>query len=835
MASKRVASVKSATASKNCMEALASALLEWFLLLILFVYAASSYMITKFASYCGLNTPCLLCSRLDHVFGNRKVGYYWDMICRHHKTEISSLVLCHAHDKLADVHQMCESCLFSFATINKSNAETYRLLVGKLGEDSYSDIYEDTDSVYHELVRSGKRICACCNEPCTSKGYAKKLMLTRSFRSDFIDIDCSVEGHVSSNRDTREITAIEQFHEDSHQKIQQLDQLTRVGYIKLKINSDTESEVLFSEDDAEESLLKTEKPQEKELRIHRVPTDPLIGIADPHSVISSSSSKAQLDGVSAHDDSVSDSFVGQGLEKTKSIDQETKESNVGLSPVPELISFADMDSTTDDAATPHDDGAEEDSRETSKDDNFIPPDAQAASNSESIPVTTKSVEGSQQFSDNISLVPNLWDLGDAYKLAVANRGKQFSGLLVEQWLSKDSSKVSQDLRNLFSQLSISRGLEHSLSDLSPKMSINSDELRTAEASSSGALQSFQKRIALERNESGLSIDGSVVSEIEGETAMDRLKRQIDHDRKALSALYKELEEERNSSAESTNQAMAMINRLQEEKATLQMEALQYLRMMEEQAEYDMEALQKTNDLLSEREKEIQDLETELEYYRNKYPNDTPSGITMEVIQTENGHEIAEIGRGDESMTKADASDAPAETKTGILKNAAVEIEEEKLHILSCLEKLEKKLELSSKCREDLDLVNVDDPKVEASGKNETEEQKCKGDLSGDCVADDYDKAEQINTNSGQCNPCSTEHEEAIDDRSPNQRCNDNGHIPSLKKEYWQLLERMEALESDHRFLEHTINCLQVGEEGLQFVQDIASRLRELRTADAKDN
>ena len=46
---------------------------------------------------------------------------------------------------------------------------------------------------------------------------------------------------------------------------------------------------------------------------------------------------------------------------------------------------------------------------------------------------------------------------------------------------------------------------------------------------------LQKRISLERNESGLSLDGSIVSEMEGESMVDRLKRQIDHDRKHMSA------------------------------------------------------------------------------------------------------------------------------------------------------------------------------------------------------------------------------------------------------------------------------------------------------------
>ncbi|KAG2256633.1 hypothetical protein Bca52824_075927 [Brassica carinata] len=120
---------------------------------------------------------------------------------------------------------------------------------------------------------------------------------------------------------------------------------------------------------------------------------------------------------------------------------------------------------------------------------------------------------------------------------------------------------------------------------------------------------------LERNESTLSLEGVSVSEIEGESEVERLKRQVDHDRKFLTGLYKELEEERSASAVATNQAMAMITRLQEEKATFQMEALQNLRMMEEQAQYDLEAIQKLNELLVEREKVIQDLEAEIDYFR----------------------------------------------------------------------------------------------------------------------------------------------------------------------------------------------------------------------------
>ncbi|XP_024964187.1 myosin-binding protein 1-like isoform X2 [Cynara cardunculus var. scolymus] len=187
-------------------------------------------------------------------------------------------------------------------------------------------------------------------------------------------------------------------------------------------------------------------------------------------------------------------------------------------------------------------------------------------------------------------VSNHLDLGDAYKLAISSKGRQ---LLDQKSFQDSSTRVTEDIKLL---------LSHRSNDnlISPKPSFNSDELM--------GIQFLQKRLSLERNESNISLDGSIVSEIDGETVVDRLKRQVEHDKKVMGILYKELEEERNASAVATNQAMAMITRLQEEKAALYTEALQCLRMMEEQAEYNSEALQKANDLIEEKEKQILDLE-----------------------------------------------------------------------------------------------------------------------------------------------------------------------------------------------------------------------------------
>ncbi|KAE8727061.1 hypothetical protein F3Y22_tig00005929pilonHSYRG00126 [Hibiscus syriacus] len=89
-------------------------------------------------------------------------------------------------------------------------------------------------------------------------------------------------------------------------------------------------------------------------------------------------------------------------------------------------------------------------------------------------------------------------------------------------------------------------------------------------------------------------------------------------RKSLMALYMELDEERNASAVAAYNAMAMITRLQAEKAAVQMEALQYQRMMEEQAVYDQETPEEMTNLVAKREEELNDIEIELEVYRAKY-------------------------------------------------------------------------------------------------------------------------------------------------------------------------------------------------------------------------
>ncbi|KAJ6293971.1 hypothetical protein OIU76_022114 [Salix suchowensis] len=113
-------------------------------------------------------------------------------------------------------------------------------------------------------------------------------------------------------------------------------------------------------------------------------------------------------------------------------------------------------------------------------------------------------------------------------------------------------------------------------------------------------------------------DTSESTEVDDDSILQDLKKQVRLDRRLLMALYMELDEERSSSAVAANNAMAMINRLQAERAAVQMEAMQYERMMEEQATYDGEVLQATRDIVCKREELIRGLEVELMAYREKY-------------------------------------------------------------------------------------------------------------------------------------------------------------------------------------------------------------------------
>lgn len=179
MATKGISYAKVQRNSKGFTAVLSSTVCEWLLILMLFIDATLSYLLTKFSHYCKLQPPCPLCSRLDHVLGNEEPQFYHNLVCGNHRLEISSLISCQIHDRLADFHRICEECLFS-STIKKSKSETDRLLVGKLGLDleclGFRRPFPNKESI---IDSPDTKACSYCNKPWMLGQITQRLLQLR--------------------------------------------------------------------------------------------------------------------------------------------------------------------------------------------------------------------------------------------------------------------------------------------------------------------------------------------------------------------------------------------------------------------------------------------------------------------------------------------------------------------------------------------------------------------------------------------------------------------------------------------------------------------------------
>jgi len=404
-----------------------------------------------------------------------------------------------------------------------------------------------------------------------------------------------------------------------------------------------------------------------------------------------------------------------------------------------------------------------------------------------------------------------------------------------------------------------------------------EEDRAPETPTSGvATQRSDRMFLLERKRSlSLSLDGSAASEMEGgePSTVEQLRSALQAERKALGALYAELEEERSAAAVAANQTMAMINRLQEEKAAMQMEALQYQRMMEEQSEYDQEALQLLNELVTKREREKQELERELElcrqrvqHYEDKerrrmasfkaYNGGSPSGSGASVSSSgedSDGHsddycELAESPDGSNIQSSSDAAlssvrDQDSTKHLVALDDSLTYFEMERLSILEELKALEERL---------FTLEDDDITGNAAAGHSS-------GDL--DLSPDGLQSPEHILTGDKQRFGGRTSISrgksllplfDAVGDETCNQmpstRAGDAGQaddsatksVSVLVKEQERLAiieevdhvyERLQALEADKEFLRHCIKSLKKGDRGMDLLQEILQHLRDLRNVE----
>lgn len=414
-----------------------------------------------------------------------------------------------------------------------------------------------------------------------------------------------------------------------------------------------------------------------------------------------------------------------------------------------------------------------------------------------------------------------------------------------------------------------------------------DKLPETPSSVDGLHYVHRKLLLYEKTESGAaedSVDGSEIENGDSLSTIEQLKTALKSERKALSVLYQELEEERSASAIAANQTMAMITRLQEEKAAMQMEALQYQRMMEEQSEYDQEALQLLNDLMVKREREKKELEKELEEYKQKVMDleakenlrvlkrmknnasdrsreESSSNPSMgeeedtEELSFDLNCEPKEDEEEEENNNNVNTTTTSIDTVSSLeeitidcvkhmnaLDSSLAEFEEEKLSILDQLKALEEKLINLGDKEQLLDEVNqnffFDSPEEEEMCSNNvySDDKQCQysprmpmASLAKrllpflDAVNDDEETEESYTSCGWQ------EEKSGGPTESPTIKV-------SIEEEVDHVYEKLQALESDTEFLSNCMGSTEEGDQkGMDILQDILQHLRDLKAVDLRLN
>lgn len=154
-----------------CVHFFIYAVLEWMMIMMIFLDGFLAFFSDEFARFFELNIPCLLCTRIDYVLSHRKPNFsYNDCICEEHKRDISSLAYCHIHKKISDIRHLCENCLVSFATEKDSDCERYKPLLGILHKnvgcfaDDGARVPVKSIKTDNEETDTTAERCSCCGD-----------------------------------------------------------------------------------------------------------------------------------------------------------------------------------------------------------------------------------------------------------------------------------------------------------------------------------------------------------------------------------------------------------------------------------------------------------------------------------------------------------------------------------------------------------------------------------------------------------------------------------------------------------------------------------------------
>lgn len=116
-------------------------------------------------------------------------------------------------------------------------------------------------------------------------------------------------------------------------------------------------------------------------------------------------------------------------------------------------------------------------------------------------------------------------------------------------------------------------------------------------------------------------DETECTEVDGECDVSTLRKLLKIERRKVQAAIAELAKERAASAIATEEAMAMIFRLQNEKSSIEMESSQFKRLAEEKQIHDQEVIRSLQWLVWDHESKRRLLEDQLKLYREKMKKD----------------------------------------------------------------------------------------------------------------------------------------------------------------------------------------------------------------------
>ncbi|KAJ0537690.1 putative myosin-binding protein [Helianthus annuus] len=760
--------------------------LEWTLIILLFLNSIFSYFIIKFARFFGLKPPCIWCTQLDRFFEpQHKKNSHRDLLCEFHSKEVSELKFCSKHEKLAESHDLCSNCSSGF------------------GEKPKKFVFSKVEKIDHEVCLK----CSCCDVEFNKKRFddASCFVINPSV-TDLIGSDSVSDNFGGKYEHQKQGKETEETEETGETEVE----------LSKKEDSNIEKptqDLEFLLDYSGKQLVQVELIDPATENFHNsleVDEDQEFGEFQKAEIMSESKTEDLLETQETH-------FVLEVVGKELlSVTAKTEDSS----------KFAELDSMefeeTENSLVFHVNLSHSVSESTQ-----TPSDVNAKEVEETEEVKLEDEEAEVSIGTEIPVLDS------------CDEKKAHENFNLHSSTREEPSTSSHDLDL---DLDLDFSLEYGM---------------------------------IERKESMVdeSCDGSEMDGGDPIDTTEKLKSALRDERKALQALYAELEEERSASAVAASETMAMINRLQEEKAAMQMEALHYQRMMEEQSEYDQEALQLLNEVMVKKDKELELYRKKvLDYEAKERVRLSTSSVKSVTCSGSCSH--SEDGDGmwvdvnheskEEGITNGNQESRNQNTPVDTILNpdsSFVDFEDERLSILEQLKVLEEKLFTLSdeEDRHFSEFKQIDDF-FEENGKH----------LNGDY---DYDAQEVNGIANGFLNESHEIHYQdhrAIGSTGKRpfplidtlETENNGGVITSngngngfhsakventavtifelqkrridIEEEVDQLYVRLQALEADREFLKHCFGSLKKGDKGMKLLQEILQHLRDLKNIDLRE-